>query len=136
MNKWLVLIISFFLCTTAFANFNAPFKDFAPNRADQIFTDTSEFNNPDQGILGASDTTVQQALDTLNRGASTVSAILQCETSDDFCFRYTSSQLILYVNGTIQVRWPSIVIVEKLLLGDGLSNLLLDDGTSVLLISQ
>lgn len=100
--------------------------DYAGNLAYQILNDTTKF----VGILGASDTTVQQALEKLSIYASTVTAILQCDTSDDFCFVYDSNVLALWVNGSKMSQWPDVAVEYTLLLDDGVSGykLLLDDG--------
>ena len=129
MNRWLVLIISFFLCTTAWADFNSPFKDFAPNRANQIFTDTSGLNSP----LSASDTTVQQALETLSLYSSKVTAIIGCETSDPYCYRYSPTTLTLWMSSTQVHDWTITGAIEYLLLETG-DFILLEDGTSKILL--
>ena len=136
MTKLILVIIIFFISCASLSAQPAMFTDFGPNFSNQLFNDTSKF----VGILGASDTTVQQALEDLSLFASTVNAILQCETSDDFCFVYNSTdqQLVLYVNGAIQVKYPQTAAVagtDVLLLESG-DKLLLENGVDSILLEN
>lgn len=59
-----------------------------------------------------------------------------CVLTDDWCMLYnnTDSQLILYVNGAIQVKWPfEAVSAPRLLLESG-ELLLLENGTDAILL--
>jgi len=128
MNKWIFLLIFLLFTTVVYADFNSPFTDFAPNRANQIFTDTTNFD----GILDASDTTVQSALETLDD--LTQSGVPCVIAADDWCFAFANNQLILYVEGVSQAKWPQtstastdVVLLET---GDGL---LLETGDGMLI---
>lgn len=119
MKKCIFIIILIFFVSLAYAR---DFGDVSSNKAKHIKTDTSLF----QGNLGASDTTVQNALQTLS--AMTQSDV-SCETTDDWCFTYdsTNEQLSLYVNNVEQAIWPQTAAVS------GIDILLLESGDGLLL---
>ena len=100
MNKWIFLLIFLLFTTVVYADFNSPFTDFAPNRANQIFTDTTNFD----GILDASNTTAQTALETLDELKQ---ASVPCVTTDDWCFVFSGGQLIFHVNEQQQSLFPT-----------------------------
>ncbi len=88
-----ITILFFFIPCLAFAqHFGVGLGDFGPDRAYQIFTDTGKFN----GILGASDVTVQSALQSLSAlagasGISVVHTVGDCSSpSDGVCLDGTS----------------------------------------------
>ena len=128
MNKLIIFVIIFFVCAIAYADFNSPFTDFGPNSADQIFTDTGRW--PTGGILGASDTTVQNSLQTLSN-ASNPTSIVQCTTDQDYCFQYSPTTLSLWMSGNQVHDWTIVEAAEFLLLESG-DFLLLEDGISKL----
>lgn len=128
---WIVFLI-ILITTDSYAHFMGNFMDFSPNHANQIYTDTTLFSEPN-GVLGASDFTVQRALQTLNASGSTVTSILNCQTSDDFCFEFASQVLILWVRGSQQAQWPIEFIANRVLLESG-DLILLEDGTSKILL--
>ena len=134
-----ILITIFFLSLTSYVyaqQFGFGFNDFPSNHANGIFTDTSKFTD---GVLGASDYTVQRALQTLN--ASTVSVCFNATdiASRDFCFSYSTStqQLSLYVNGSEQAIWPSTAVaVTDVILMESDDAILMENGTDRILLES
>ena len=68
--------------------------------ASGISVETDDFT----GALGASNTSVQSALESLS--ASTATVITSCSASDNFCFVLSGGKLLLYVNNELQTQFP------------------------------
>lgn len=132
MNKIFITVFFLLLATSVYADFNSPFSDFGSNTANTIFTDTGSFN--DSGILGASDTTVQRALQSLSENASDVTAIEQCDRTDNYCYEYSPTTLTLWMSNNQVHDWTVTLADAFLLLDDGISYILLDDGVSKIII--
>jgi len=83
-EAWLIFLVFLIFVSVAYGQqFGGGFHDF-DNFADLTFTDTDRFSGP--SILGASDVTVQLALQTIDASGGTL--ITACQTSDDFCFTF------------------------------------------------
>ena len=122
------------------------FNDFSSNFANGIYTDVTKFTPGEP--LGASDITVQLALQTINAFLQTdnlvdvvcssekvnciYDSLSDCPTNDR-CFVYEDSVVKIYVNNVLQTQFPSVAVFDKLLLENG-DFLLLEDGISKLLL--
>jgi hypothetical protein len=120
------------------------FNDFGNNFANGIYTDVTKFTPGEP--LGASDITVQIALQTINAFLQTDNLIAvlcaegkinciydtlgDCPTTDR-CFVYEDNVVKVYVNNVLQVQMPSVAVFDNLLLENG-DFLLLEDGVSKL----
>lgn len=95
MNKIIFIIFILFLSVPCYAQWGSPFTDFGTNSASQIFVDTSGFG----GQLDSTDTTVQEALETLDDlvsggGGTSVSA-WELDANDDL-MPVSGSFLVIY----------------------------------------
>ena len=94
------------------------------DEASDITVDASSFDK----VMSATDTDVQTALDTIDDAFTAFPP--NCVSTDDWCMLYESRLVKLYVNTTLQSQWPIQAIDYYLLLDDGASFLLLDDGVA------
>lgn len=106
----LIIILCFFLLSSpdSSANFVASFQDFAPDRANQIFTDVTGFPDP----LSASDVTIQQALETLNARSCKVETDCSTSVTEGRCCWDSDDDTLYYGDGTsAKVVGPDTVTV-------------------------
>lgn len=150
MKKFLILFL--LICSPVLAqDAFGTFTDFGSNFADGIYTDVRFFAG-ETSVLGASDITVQLSLQTLNAFLATDNLVsvlcgegkINCiyDTLGDCpdnnrCFVYNQNdeQLIVYVNNTVQMKWPQLpAAVNYLLLETGDKLLLEDSATDAILL--
>ena len=128
MKRWILIFL--LIASPVYAQpFMGGFHNFGSDQANGTFTATDNFGG--KGPLGASDVTVQQALETLDSNGGTL--ILAYETSDDFCFTYTPTTLSLFMSSNQVHDWTIVTADEFLLLESG-DFLLLEDGVSKLVL--
>ena len=131
MTKYIILFFLLIVSNVYAQNFTGGFVDFGPNYSTQIYNDINGFNG--SGVLGASDVTVQDALQTLENMKQ---SDIPCLTTDDWCFEYDTPnrQLVLYVNSVIQAKWPQTASAGDFLLLESGDKILLENGTDAIFL--
>ena len=81
MKKLFLTILFCLLVSQVQAQYTAGFENFGPNQSFQIFNDSANFENI-AGILTASDTSVQQALESLSASALSITVLKDIVTVD------------------------------------------------------
>ncbi len=130
MVKLWILIFLLITSISYAQNFQGGFQDFGSSFSNSVFNDTELFSGP--GILGASDITVQDAFQTLDTSGATL--ITACQISDDFCYKFSSGILTLYMSSVAHQQWPVSIAVGDFVLLESGDKLLLEDGSSFLLL--
>ena len=151
----LALLWSFVIGTDVLAQ-GSGLGTMAVDKASKIKTDTTNFNNK----LSNSDNTVQKALDTLDNLTSDITSVGDCTSGScldgtstggsyisvfqstgqtsrvyfdsDSYLSFDGSGMYLYVNGTLEQQWPSVITVSYALLETG-SKILLETGDKMIL---